>query len=68
MQDEIKQYKEEMKKQQLAELQKQEKMKMMQDLEREKKAMEREVEQSKLQMKNFKLSKFVVLLNSLMMR
>jgi hypothetical protein len=68
MQDEIKRYKQEIKKQQIAEIQQKDQLKIKEQLEHEKKQIEADMKNSKMQMRNFKLNKFLVLLNSLVVR
>lgn len=68
MQDEIKAYKDEIKKQQLAEIQHHKQIKMKEKLIEERHEMEKEMQDQKLKMRNFKISKFVIFLNSMVVR
>jgi hypothetical protein len=49
-------------------LQQQDQLRIKEQLEKEKKLIEEDMKNSKTQMRNFKLSKFTVLLNSLVVR
>ena len=68
MQSEIKAYKDEIKKQQMAEVQQKKQLEMKEKLMEERNEMEKEIADQKQKMRNFKISKFVILMNSIVLR